>query len=135
MIVSGWPVTLPVFGDGDFAGTIRRGSVGHVPIHAAACAKCWAVVYYQPTFEETALWFPDHLASAHGIRIVSVEIERLPDSHVHRWDRRAVEVVEQLGAAWGGHRAPSIGGRVASRSAGGMTNAFTSHHNGKDDES
>jgi|SRR5580704_12187492 hypothetical protein len=95
------PVTLPVFGDGDFAGTIRKGGVGRVPINAAACARCWAVVYDQPTFDGVALWLRDHLASAHGIRTVSVEIERLPDNHTHRRDRRAVEVVAQLGAAWG----------------------------------
>jgi hypothetical protein len=63
-------ITFPVLGDGCFAGTIRYGTIGSRPIHAAACAECWAAVYDQPAFEDVVLWLRDHLAVIHGVHFL-----------------------------------------------------------------
>jgi hypothetical protein len=112
------PITLPVHGAGRPAGTIRHGAIGPRPIHAAACRRCGAAVYDRPAFDEVALWLRDHLAVDHGIRVVTVDLGRLPGRHLHRRDPEAVKLVTRLAAVWGDDTArPSVASWRADRRA------------------
>jgi len=93
------PITLPVGHAGSLAGTLRRGQVDAHPVHAAACARCRWALYDQPAFDATARRLRDHLAGAHRIGVVCLDLRGL---RRHRaWWLAAGPVVAEVGRAWG----------------------------------
>jgi hypothetical protein len=95
------PITLPVLGDGCDAGTVSYGTAGSHPIHAASCAECGAAARDRSAFEEAAHWLRDHLASAHGIRALLVDLTRSPKAHRSCVDPEELRVILLLRSAWG----------------------------------
>jgi hypothetical protein len=92
-------IGLPIVSDGHHVGTIRHGTVGSQPIHAAAC-RCGAAVYDRLAFDDAARWIRDHLRATHGIEVIKVDARRLVRRQSGPWEKRATEVVAQLAACW-----------------------------------
>ena len=66
------PVVVVITSEGDRMAHIRFGRVCVTPVHAAACALCWDVIYDTPRFEHAVGWTRRHLADKHGV--VEVEV-------------------------------------------------------------
>lgn len=109
----GPPVVVPLDGAGHFAGTLRHGTVGRHPVHAAACSLCWDAVYDQSTFEVAALWMRRHLSDVHRIRVVKVDARRLSREQRASLREQITDVVAQLAACWDDARATPLVARPA----------------------
>ncbi len=60
------PVVFTLISGGGRVAVVRHGWVRGRPVHAAACALCWAGVYDQAEFAKVVLWVQDHLERVHG---------------------------------------------------------------------
>jgi hypothetical protein len=68
------PTVLVLSAGGERVGTLRHGTVEGRPVHAAACAVCYAGRFDQPDFDRVKRWILDHLASDHGVSAAKVTV-------------------------------------------------------------